>query len=50
MQAGHSPIQSVQQIDAIIDVLWSRGDDQHARSAVRLQRIAVTLIENGLSA
>ncbi|CAJ2790964.1 hypothetical protein [Burkholderia pseudomallei] len=40
----------VQRIDATTDVLRSRGDDQHARAAVRLQRIAVTLIENGLSA
>ncbi|KGR93246.1 hypothetical protein [Burkholderia sp. ABCPW 111] len=41
---------TVQQIDAITDVLWSRGNDQHARAAVRLQRIAVTLVEDGLSA
>ncbi|AJY30050.1 hypothetical protein BTM_823 [Burkholderia thailandensis 34] len=41
---------TVQQIDAITDVLWSRGNDQHARAAVRLQRIAVTLVESGLSA
>ncbi|PNX03213.1 MULTISPECIES: hypothetical protein [Burkholderia] len=40
----------VQRIDATTDVLRSRGDDQHARAAVRLQRIAVTLIENRLSA
>ncbi|ARK79510.1 hypothetical protein BOC40_03050 [Burkholderia pseudomallei] len=41
---------TVQQIDAITEVLWSRGNDEHARAAVRLQRIAVTLVEDGLSA
>nr|WP_241739586.1 hypothetical protein [Burkholderia pseudomallei] len=41
---------TVQQIDAIPEVLWSRGNDEHARAAVRLQRIAVTLVEDGLSA
>ncbi|MCS6471152.1 hypothetical protein NYD60_15525 [Burkholderia thailandensis] len=40
----------VRQFDAITEVLWSRDDNQHARAAVRLQHIAVTLIENGLSA
>lgn len=40
----------VRQIDAITDVLWSRGDNQHARAAVRLQRIAITLIENRVRA
>lgn len=40
----------VRQIDAITDVLWSRGDNQHARAAVQLQRIAITLIENRVRA
>ncbi len=38
----------VQKIDLLTELLWSRGDDNHARAAVRLQRIAVTLIQNGV--
>ncbi|WP_426281912.1 hypothetical protein ACN9MG_12165 [Burkholderia ambifaria] len=38
----------VQNVDLLTELLWSRGDDQHARAAVRLQRIAVTLIQNGV--
>lgn len=41
---------TVQQIDAITGVLWSSGNDERARAAVRLQRIAVMLVESGLSA
>ncbi|CAJ4803234.1 hypothetical protein [Burkholderia pseudomallei] len=41
---------TVQQIDAITGVLWSSGNDECARAAVRLQRIAVMLVESGLSA
>ncbi|MBF3696025.1 hypothetical protein ACGY13_26810 [Burkholderia pseudomallei] len=40
----------VRQFDAITEVLWSRDDNQHARAAVRLQRIAITLIENRVRA
>ncbi|MDN7536336.1 hypothetical protein [Burkholderia cenocepacia] len=39
----------VQQVDVLTELLWSRGDDKHARAAVRLQRIAVTLIQGGVS-
>ncbi|WP_172902916.1 hypothetical protein [Burkholderia stabilis] len=39
----------VQQVDVLTELLWSRGDDKHARAAVRLQRIAVTLIQSGVS-
>lgn len=38
----------VQQVDVLTELLWSRGDDKHARAAVRLQRIAVTLIQSGV--
>lgn len=38
----------VQQVDALTEMLWSRGDDKHARAAVHMQRIAVTLIQNGV--
>ncbi|WP_244142354.1 hypothetical protein [Burkholderia vietnamiensis] len=39
----------VQQVDVLTELLWSRDDDKHARAAVRLQRIAVTLIQRGVS-
>ncbi|WP_232444891.1 hypothetical protein [Burkholderia ubonensis] len=39
----------VKQVDIITELLWSRGDDKHARAAVRLQRIAVTLIQSGVN-
>ncbi|TES68191.1 hypothetical protein E2P84_33410 [Burkholderia cepacia] len=38
----------VPQVDVLTELLWSRGDDKHARAAVRLQRIAVTLIQSGV--
>ncbi|WP_164721381.1 hypothetical protein [Burkholderia stagnalis] len=40
--------QMVQQVDVLTEMLWSRGDDKHARAAIRLQRIAVTLIQSGV--
>ncbi len=39
----------VRQVDVLTELLWSRGDNKHARAAVRLQRIAVTLIQSGVS-
>ncbi|WP_259344036.1 hypothetical protein [Burkholderia pseudomallei] len=39
----------VQQIDAITEVLWSRGDDKHARAAIRLQGVAALMIQRGVS-
>lgn len=38
----------VQQVDVLTELLWSRGDHEHARAAVRLQRLAVTLIQSGV--
>ncbi|WP_186204209.1 hypothetical protein [Burkholderia gladioli] len=38
----------VQQVDVLTELLWSRGDHKHARAAVRLQRIAITLIQSGV--
>ena len=38
----------VQQIDVITELLWSCGDDKHARAAVRLQGIAATIIRHGV--
>lgn len=40
---------AVQKVDVLTELLWSCGDDTHARAAVRLQRIAVTLIQSGAS-
>ncbi|RQQ47876.1 hypothetical protein DF121_19025 [Burkholderia stagnalis] len=39
----------VRQVDVLTEMLWSRGDDKHARAALHLQRIAVTLIQSGVS-
>ncbi|WP_244131593.1 hypothetical protein [Burkholderia gladioli] len=49
-RAGRSYSDSVvQQVDVLTELLWSRGDDRHARAAILLQRIAVTLIQCGIS-
>ncbi|RKT99023.1 hypothetical protein C7H84_33745 [Burkholderia sp. Nafp2/4-1b] len=39
----------VRQVDALTEMLWSRGDNKHARAAIHLQHIAVTLIQSGVS-
>ncbi|HGL6719974.1 hypothetical protein NTJ56_13870 [Burkholderia contaminans] len=39
----------VQQVDVLTELLWSRDDDEDARAAVCLQRIAATLIQSGVS-
>lgn len=45
---SHSDLM-VRQVDVLTQLLWSRGDDKHARAAVCLQRIAVTLTQSGVS-
>ncbi|MBU9645308.1 hypothetical protein KTF36_25980 [Burkholderia gladioli] len=40
---------AVQNVDVLTELLWSCGDDTHTRAAIRLQRIAVTLIQSGAS-
>ncbi|MBN3817187.1 hypothetical protein G3N57_11465 [Paraburkholderia sp. Se-20369] len=38
----------VQHVDVLTEMLWSRGDDKHSRAAIRLQRIAETLVQSGV--